>query len=360
MADDRVDVSNFKIDLLRRTAPEPLPICAECKDQGMTPEEALFLQYEIDDTSCTRHGIWCRVLCINRMPFKENEKNRFSESLLGPSGHLERMNVWSHLAAGAIYVVYLLVRQSYTPMGADDSVTSTLAAVSYGSFAFTFFSSVVYHVYSPNRRLSAVTRLLDYFGIYVGIACGTLSDLSATTIHLQNVPVQSVADVFAGALLLTVFFVTRRCVLPIDETRLPILQQKCTLGFGRKSNVDLEHGSLRAAAGTALAFGWILMIPGAFETLELDCAWVFSGSRFVGTGVLIAGMAWDNLVAFPDNWFDHDNASGSGCLCYNKRDGCGGGWVVTSHTIWHWVALLSTVVTTIGTEYVVAVSDVLD
>tara|TARA_B100001173_G_scaffold301804_2_gene302800 strand:+ start:9623 stop:10702 length:1080 start_codon:yes stop_codon:yes gene_type:complete len=356
---DRVDVSNFKIDLLRRTEPTPLPICGECEDQGTTPEEAkLFRQYEIDDTSCTRQGIWYRVVCINRVP-SNGEKTPFSKSLLGPSGHLERMNVWSHLAAAAIYAAYLLIRQLFTPMGADDSTTSTLAAVSYGSFAFTFLSSVVYHVYSPNRRLSALTRLLDYFGIYVGIACGTLSDLSTTTINLKDVPIQSVADVFAGALLLMAFFTVRRAVLPIDETRLPILQQKCTLGFGRKSNVDLEHGSLRAAAGTALAFGWILMIPGAFETLELDCAWVFSGSRFVGTGVLIAGMAWDNLVAFPDNWFDHDSASGSGCLCYNNRDGCGGGWVVTSHTIWHWIALLSTVVTSIGTEYVVAVSGVL-
>ena len=184
------------------------------------------------------------------------------------------------------------------------------------------------------------------------------ADLSTTTLNLVGVPWQSVADVFCGVLLMVAFFVVRRCKLTIDDTRRPIFAQKCTLGFGRRSNVDLEHSSLRAAGGITLAFGWIVTIPGAFETLENDCAWMFAGSRVLGTAVLIAGMAWDNLVAFPDNWYENEGTANS-CVCRSSAEGACGGWIVTSHTIWHLIALLSTVVTTVGTEYVIAVSDVL-
>ena len=80
----------------------------------------------------------------------------------------------------------------------------------------------------------------------------------------------------------------------------------------------------------------------------------------MATGVLLAGMAWDNLVAFPDNWFLNEEPPNR-CVCKAPVhwDGCGGGWIVTSHAIWHFVALLSIVVTSVGTEYVVVVSDVL-
>lgn len=361
----RIDVTGFRIDLLRE---QQTSICELCESQAQTDEERAykkFRQYEIDNVECcSTQGIWYRVLWRNKVYQYDKQGNPtkqllFQGSLLGPTGHLERMNVWSHVFAAAVYLAYLPVRLYATPMGQETSLSSTLAAVSYASFVGTFASSVVYHVYSPNRRLSAATRLLDYFGIYVGIACGTLSDLSTTTLNLDNVPAQSIVDVFGGAALLVLFFVVRRLVLPIDETRMPILEQKCSLGFGRRSNVDLEHSSLRAAAGVALAFGWVLMIPGAFQTLELDCAWMFAGSRFVGTGVLIVGMAWDNMVAFPDNWYNNDEKPGwVVCWDASERAGCGG-CVVSSHTIWHFIALLSTVVTSVGTEYVIAVSEVL-
>lgn len=360
-ASPRIDVSSFSVDLLRE---QQTPICALCETQDETDEERAqrnFAQYEIDNLDCcSTQGIWYRVLWRNRVhTHKTTAPPLFSDSLIGPTGHYERVNAWSHVFAAALYLAYLPVRTYATPMGQETSLSNTLAVVSYASFVGTFASSVVYHVYSPNYRLSAATRLLDYFGIYAGIACGTLSDLCTTTLNLDNVPWQSVVDVFGGSVLIVVFFVVRRIVLPIDETRMPILEHRCSLGFGRRSNVDLEHGSFRAAVGIALAFGWILMIPGAFETLEPDCAWAFAGSRFVGTGVLIAGMAWDNVVAFPDNWISDKQKPGR-FACYDNSElpGCGG-CVVSSHAIWHFVALLSTVITSVGTEYVISVSEVL-
>lgn len=362
----RIDVTGFKVDLLRKVQ---TPICTLCESQQETEEERerkRFLQYEIDSVECcSTRGVWYRVLWRNRVYHEHSNTGApmpplaFKGSLLGPTGHLERMNAWSHIFAALLYLAYLPVRLYATPMGRETSLSSTLAAVSYASFVGTFALSVVYHVYSPNVRLSAVTRIFDYFGIYAGIACGALSDLSTTTLNLQNVPAQSVADIFGGGVLIVAFFVVRRVVLPIEETRRPVLAQKCSLGFGRMANVDLEHSSLRAAAGIALAFGWILTIPGAFETLEVDCAWMFAGSRFVGTGVLIAGMAWDNVVAFPDVWYENDEKPGSFvCWSNSSRPGCGG-CVVSSHTLWHFLALLSTVITSVGTEYVIAASEVL-
>lgn len=361
----RIDVTGFSVDLLRKVQ---TPICELCESQQETEEERelkRFQQYEIDNVECcSTRGIWYRVLWRNRV-YKYDKMGRptslltFKGSLLGSTGHLERMNAWSHLFAAMLYLAYLPVRLYATPMGQETSLSSTLAAVSYASFVGTFASSVVYHVYSPNYRMSAATRILDYLGIYAGIACGALSDLSTTTLNLNGVPAQSVADIFCGGVLLVAFFVVRRVVLPIEETRRPVLRQKCSLGFGRMANVDLEHSSLRAAAGVALAFGWILMIPGAFETLELDCAWMFAGSRFVGTGVLVVGMAWDNIVAFPDAWYDSDEPPGRfACWDDSSTPGCGG-CVVSSHTLWHFLALLSTVVTSVGTEYVIAESEVL-
>ena len=57
--------------------------------------------------------------------------------------------------------------------------------------------------------------------------------------------------------------------------------------------------------------------------------------------------------------FKNDEAPPTACVCRSSRSGCGGGWICTSHSLWHVLALLSTVVTTAGTEYVIAVSALL-
>lgn len=353
----------------------PLPLCAPCEGEEenacavdeQRPGENCgyeskvvknkFCQYEVPDSDL--RYIWWRVVCINDIGNARPKK-----SLLGPTGHLERMNVWSHMFAAGVYLAYSWVRP-WLPQGQAGHPSSVLAAVSYVCFIVTFTCSVVYHVYSANRFWSAATRLLDYFGIYLGIASGTLSDLSTTSINLKNVPWQSVADAWFAAAISIAFFVVRRTQLCIDTTRLPYLENKCSLGFGRPANVDLEHQSLRAGVGIAMAFAWVALIPGAFETLELDCAWIFAGSRFLGTGVLIAGMVWDMLFLYPDRWWS-DGEAGTpkactqfGCRWHDDRPGQCHGWIITAHTLWHMIALLSTMVTTAGTEYVIATSDVL-
>eukprot|EP00966_Prymnesium_polylepis_P299574 6922784-Prymnesium_polylepis.1 len=68
-----------------------------------------------------------------------------------------------------------------------------------------------------------------------------------------------------------------------------------------------------------MAFSWILAIPGVFATLENDCAWVFSGSRFVGTGILAFGMALDNVILYPDAWYKDTEAPPPQCFCSHSR-----------------------------------------
>ena len=339
---------------LRSLLQKQAPICAECEDQEVQSKEG-FTQYEIKDENLA--SIWYRVVCINVLP---DGKQAPKGSLLGPEGHVERMNVWSHLIAGFLYLFYVIARP-VTPMGKKEHLSSSLAALAMTSFVITFFTSSTYHVYSANRKWSAYTRLGDYAGIYLGISAGTLSDLSVTSNNLKDVHWQSIADVWIGMAVLVSFFVFRRTVLSIDETRVPYMTNKCSLGLARHTNVDLEHSSFRAAAGICMAFSWIPTIPAAFDNLELDCAWMFSGSRFVGTGLLIFGMFMDNVVLYPDVWLENDTVTKPrGCVCYDDRPGCGSGWIMTSHALWHYIALASTVITSVGTEYVVASSDILD
>lgn len=344
---------SFTFDLLRKTE----DLCAPCDEEGFISTDSgvgkqmRFLQYEVEQIK----DIWYRVVCVNDVGLS---KRAAAKSYLGRTGHIERANVWTHLLATAIFATYCCARPFVEAVN-PGSLSSTLAAASYASFVVTFLSSSTYHVYSANSYWSSRTRMLDYFGIYLGISTGTLSDLSTVTLNLKDTPWQSIADVWIGMGVIVVFFAVRRARLSVEQTRLPYLAGKCSLGFARSTNVDLEHSSLRATAGVAMAFAWVQMIPGAFETLELDCAWVFSSSRFVGTGVLIAGMVLDNLILYPDLWFENDNAPPTACVCYSNKEGCGGGWICTSHALWHVFALFSTLTTTVGTEYVIATSALL-
>lgn len=332
-------------------ASPPTNLCEDC-DEKKEDKLSVFANYDVGKTK----NIWWTVLCSNdEAPTVE------INNLIGQTGHLERMNVWTHIFAAALYLLYSIFRP-ITPFGTKDTVSSSLAAFSYASICATFAFSSVYHVYSPHQFWSGITRLGDYFGIYLGIAAGTLSDLAIVTENLKNVKWTAIADIWIAMALLVTFFSVRRYVLPLKETRLPYFRNKCSLGLARNTNVDLEHSSLRATAGVVMSFSWILVVPCAFDTLEIDCAWVFAGSRITGTIILVAGMVFDNALMFPDNWLEENNVLSlekHPCVCYRPSDYCCGGWIMTSHAFWHIAALVGTVVTTCGTEYVIIHSEVL-
>tara|TARA_B110001452_G_scaffold267638_1_gene278732 strand:- start:61 stop:1119 length:1059 start_codon:yes stop_codon:yes gene_type:complete len=343
-----IDSANFKFNVIGKQT----PICADCEldeeESASLNGPTRFAQYEVDDI----RSIWCRVLCVNRHPTKQ-----FPGSLLGPTGHIERMNVWTHLFAAVVYLLHASIRPS---IYGDEmaSLTNTLVTVDSVCLVATYVISSTYHVYSANYFWSAVTRLGDYAGIYLSIASGYLVDLSVATVNLTGVPWQSVADLWIAMAAMVLFFVVRRTQLGIDETRLPYLQDRCTLGLARSTNVDLEHSSLRAAAGSIMILSWILTMPGAFHNLESGDAVVFLVTHIIGTAILVSGMVLDNVFLYPDTWFKTKGAAPTRCVCYSKREGCGGGWIMNSHALWHLIAFFSTVSSTIGLEYIVSRSEV--
>lgn len=312
-------------------------ICAPCD----LDEDGSFPQYEVKDW----REAWYRVLIRNVV-----EKPP-TGSLLGPEGHIERCSVFTHLLAAVLMLLYVLVRPAL-PFASVKSTSNDLAVLSYSLLAACYLVSAVYHVYSPVRLWSAVTRLFDYAFIYIAIASGLLADLSLVTYHLRDVPWQAYGDTSIAAIILIAFFVFRRTQLPIEKTRVPYFANKCALGFARHTNVDLEHSSLRAAGGLCLMFAWVLHISAAVKTLPEDCARVFVGTRIGAAIVLVIGMYMDNNVLFPESFLEKDMQE-PGCLCNDPKKGCGHGWVLNSHALWHLVAFLSATIGVAGREYVV-------
>ncbi len=320
-------------------------------DDATLRKVVVFGPYEIRDLGFFNLDVWKRVLFHNNWSGKNTGKLNpppWDKSLLGRFGHIERANAWTHIAGGLLYMIYVAARP-YTPQGAAQSLSDELAYAALWSYIFTFYMSACYHVYSANYVMSAITRLGDYFGIYLGISAGTLADVSLTSKNLALASWQSVADVWIGMAVLVAFFVYRRIQLPIHKTRLPYMGGKCSFGLARSTNVDLEHCGLRAAAGLAMALGWIQVIPAAFATLELDCALALTGGRLAGTALLILGMFWDNVLLYPDA-YDIDKDAPPLFLSATKPCGC----ICTSHAIWHVIAIASIVATTTGSEYVLA------
>lgn len=340
MAEER----HFTFDLLRPKRVDVSALCQEVDEEG----NDAFPQYEIYDV----RRIWCRVLCVNRVP-----GNDFSESLLGPTGHLERANAWTHMIGAAIFLAWFLAR-SLAYGGSRASTSNSLLSFDVLCVSITLFISTTYHVYSPNRFWGAVARLGDYAGIYLSLCSGYLADLAISTVNLRGVPWQATVDVWIGGAIMVAFFVVRRMMLSIEETRKPYFKNKCNFGFARSTNVDLEHSSLRAAGGVVLAFSFILCFPGAVFNLEPNNSVVFVATHIAGVSILVLGMTIDNVFLFPDSW-KQTGEKPNRCVCYSSREGCGGGWILNSHAIWHIVSLVSIIVTSAGLEAVVAGSDVL-
>ena len=146
----------FKFDI--RSAKDPrgtsaqLPFNDLCQDTDEEQEAQHFAQYEIADT---RRICW-RVVCVNEVAGR-----KFNYSLIGPTGHLERMNVWTHLAAAGLYFVYAATRPvvygSYRASTTNELTTAAAAAL-----VATYLISSAYHVASANRFWSAVWRIGDY------------------------------------------------------------------------------------------------------------------------------------------------------------------------------------------------------
>tara|TARA_B100001094_G_scaffold326197_1_gene381874 strand:+ start:78 stop:1331 length:1254 start_codon:yes stop_codon:yes gene_type:complete len=375
-------------DVGAHSAAPATPLCAECEDEEEVDNEALVearlraceeSAATVEDCKALVRGqpylirdngwrLWWRVCCDNSAAYTEGEgdalpaRHTHYPYYLGQTGHIERMNVYTHAVAAALYACYFAVRSARPWSVLTDASTSSglLSLLAGWSLVFTFVCSTIYHVYSANPVLAAVARLLDYLGIYTSLVFCSLLDASITTLNLRGVHPNTVVDCVLGSVVLTLFFVYRRRMLRTEDTWKMTLGDQCSQGLVRFQHADLEHAGLRVSAGLVLAFQWTQFLPAAYENLELECAWFFAGAHVVGTAILVVGMAWDNMFVYPDAYVKEGGKALPGC-CYSR--GSKGqlctGWILTSHALWHIISLASTVVTTVGTEYVISTSAVL-
>lgn len=284
---------------------------------------------------------------------------RYRGTLFGPTGHLERCNVWTHLIATFFYLTYASFRP-LTLQGTFYTISSTLAWVSAFSYAFTFFCSTFYHVCSVSSSLSVIGRIGDYLGIYISFAISFTLDLSLVSSNLKGVGWIPIADVWFAVFIVVAFFLVRRAVVPIKEERLPFFGERCSLGFARFTLHDKEHAPFRSIFGVALILSFLLNTTASLQTGISYMTVTYLTTRIVATLVILIGMALDNIVLYPDNYLGVEllqikptrRCSIFKCICYDNRH-YGLGCVMSAHSLWHILAFLAAVINTVGTEVIV-------
>lgn len=298
-------------------------------------------QYTVEDSRAC-----FRVLWKNEPKTKLIATMRELDSILGANGHLERANAYTHLLAAVAFFVFGICRCIFFEW---DSTSSVLSGTATFVAVLVFATSTCFHVYSSVPDLSYKLRVLDHSAIYISFAVANLCDVSIVTHDFHNVPWQSIADPIFAALVLMIFFLYRRVVLPRSATE--ISYGSCSLGLFRFQHSDLDHGALRSSGYATLSFSFLLSISLAFKNLQYDAAEVLAACNGSALVVLVAALLLDNVIIFPDRLYEKRFKQGlpPNLWMHNKRCGC----VMSSHAIWHVLAVASIVILTTGREVVI-------
>ena len=316
-------------------------------------------QYEVGDPelrgelSCWRrflellHG----VLISNPVPARILDKGALVSKLLGPTGHYERFSAWSHVVGVVGFAGYAIARQVVAERRA--SVEGVFASVAAWATALVFLASSLYHCTAPDREFASYTRFVDYAAIYTGLVLGATADIAAATKGFDNVPVVTIIDIPIAGTLLVLFFVWRRARVPTEDTWTddfahPPAATPCSLGRGlfSRGHVDLHHSQLREATSLLLTAAYFMTVPAAVMTLGGETAAVVIALQGAGFVLLIAGMLLDKVLEWPNVQLVEGKQT---CLACPKTCGC----VLTSHGVWHVIALVSAVCTVVAREYAI-------
>jgi predicted membrane channel-forming protein YqfA (hemolysin III family) len=272
-------------------------------------------------------------------------------SILGPTGHYERFSSWSHVAGFVGFGIYAVVRQIVAENRA--TVEGVFASVAAWTVACVFLVSSLYHATAADPAFAKVTRILDYGAIYIGLSIGATADIAAATRGFDNVPVVTIVDIPIAAVLLIMFFLWRRMRLPTEETwqedfTMVPPSVECSVGRGlfSKGHVDLHHSQLRQATSLLLTASYFMTIPAAVMTLGRAVAIPVIALQAVGFVLAVLGMLLDRIWEWPNR----DLVEGRQASCYPNHCGC----VLTSHGVWHLIALVSGVCTVAAREYALA------
>ena len=333
-------------------------------------------QYAVNDP---REAYW-RVMIDNPengdvvptyRQWRESRVPRKSEaSLVGPRGHLERANAWTHMAACLAFCAYAILRVVLLGGEGSASIADKLPAVSIIANAVMFAVSVVFHVYSTVVGCAIVVRMLDHTAIYITVGINTVADLAVVTSNFDATAAQVVADPIIAVVCITSYFVVHRALVPREETADFMFGNLAHLGLFRYFHSDLEHAGLRTAGVTALTTTWILMVPAALSNLPSSAAAIWIASVASATVLLGVGLFIDNtygterafedtskprkpLLTQPDLQYGHSVPRRQRCLqtcaCSSKRLGC----VMTSHAWWHVISFASTCLLVAAREFAV-------
>ena len=301
------------------TQPKP----DECADQFHVPAEGR--------EGCDRFGqLLYHVCCAHKLVGQEGKR---ISPLLGPEGHIERMNARTHVVGGVLFAVYAVLRHALTAFD-DDSTSGTLVSIAAWAIAATFITSSVYHATAPDRTLAYYTRLADFSAIYIAITIGAVADISVASRGFVGVPLTVILDVPLAGLAILVFFLWRRVSIPSEETWGEDREDEgCTIGKGLfyRQHFDKHHSALRSATSLLLAVAYFSYLPCLFLNFELTIALVVFGLQLLSFLLITFGTTLDKIIGFPDSKLAKGEMT---CLA------CSGS-VMTTHAIWHIVALVS-------------------
>lgn len=296
------------------------------------------------------YTVMCRGCCTkktNEVYMVQATKTQRMWSPLFGWGHFETFNAWSHLIGFVAFVLYAILRHA---LFYQSSVSFAWATGAAASTAVTFLSSVVYHCTTPDMHISMLTRQLDFVAVYVSIAVCSVADLAAVTRGFVNVPIVSIVDVPIAATVLALFFAFRRHELSANDTWTKGYTE-CRLGAGgglmRCWHSDKDHTPLRQAGSFAIASFYFTVTPAVLQS-SLDAAIVL-GLQVGAMVVVVGGMLLDNVAEWPD-YALHKRKNTDGMCCTSFPFlGC----VLTSHGLWHILAILAAVMTSAAREWAV-------
>ena len=317
---------------------------------------------EVQDQYTIRNALEAprRVLCYNPTKSKEIKEKRQLYSILGTSGHVERMSAWTHIVACVGFATYAIVRP-WTSLNST-TVAGRLLGINAAVAAGMFGISTVFHIYGTHATLSAALRQLDHGAIYVSLAMSSTSDIAIATLDFQRIPWQTVGDALIVSVLLLCFFTYRRVILPEQATEVG-WGNKCT-GLYRRQHADFSHASLRSAGYFVLTVLPLLFVPATVANLSFENAAVLISVNAVGAVLMVAGVLMDNVLVYPDTLYDYYALEEPHCkefklrgvkslpwflCCHSRALGC----ACISHALWHVIALVASVLVFIGREIVV-------
>ena len=237
--------------------------------------------------------VMCKGCCV-RIP---DHKRVFPRSILGDYGHGERLSAWTHFIAALVFFVYAFSCAARFNFERAAEGWSTIAAF---CVSLAFLSSTIYHAVSPDEKMSAVARQLDFLTIYIGFSVNAVADMAAVTRGFLNVPITAILDVPLASLILAVFFLYRRSWLSLEDTQIEEYGS-CTLQIGllRRWHSDGAHSSFRQAGSFAILTLYFTATPSIVATLGTNASMVL-GLQVGALLIAFTGMLEDHVFLFPD------------------------------------------------------------